>query len=181
MPAAGCEIAELHRTAEKRRRLSEAHTQRSRSKAKECWTPNSRIFWTLNGDPRCINQFVHSHHCRSPHKRKISNNIKEYICEHGETMMVHQLIDAVYRKFHVEISSDQVKYILKCNHIRNKERSRSSCRAGGAGDAVEFLFHNTEREVAMLLIKCKILLCNWPMVHWCGSFVRSQEHKNTTF
>ena len=91
---AGCEIAELHRTAEKRRRLSEAHTQRSRSKAKECWTPNSRTFWTLNGDPRCINQFVHSHHCRSPHKRKISNNIKEYICEHGETMMVHQLIDA---------------------------------------------------------------------------------------
>ena len=145
-----------------------AHTQRSRSKAKECtwsmclkavvengtWTPNSRTFWTLNGDPRCINQFVHSHHCRSPHKRKISNNIKEYIRDHGETMMVHQLIDAVYRKFRVEISSDQVKYILKCNNIRNKERSRGSCRAGGAGDAVEFLLHNTESEVVLLLNNC---------------------------
>ena len=73
-------------------------------------------------------------------------------------MMVHQLIDAVYRKFHVEISSDQVKYILKCNHIRNKERSRSSCRAGGAGDAVEFLFHNTEREAYSAVVAAPLLL-----------------------
>ncbi len=36
--------------------------------------------------------------------------------------MVHQVVDAVYRKFQVEISSDQVKYVMKYNSIRNKER-----------------------------------------------------------
>jgi hypothetical protein len=146
-----------------------AHTQRTRAKAKECswamclkavvdkagtWSTDSRTLWTLNGDPRCINNFVHSHHCQSPHKRKISSEIKEFICEQGESLMVHQMVQAVYRKFQVEVSPDQVKYVMKCNSIRNKERARGSCRSGGAGDAIDFLVQNMKSEVVLLLNNC---------------------------
>jgi hypothetical protein len=90
----------------------------------------------------------------NPHKRKVSSEIKQFICDQAESSMVHQLVDAVYRKFQVEISSDQVKYVMKCNNIRNKERARGSCRAGGAGDAVEFLLHKMKSDVALLLNHC---------------------------
>ena len=57
-----------------------AQTKRLRAKAKECswgmclkavveegaWTTNTRTFWTLNKDPRCVNNFNHSHHCQNP-------------------------------------------------------------------------------------------------------------------
>lgn len=64
------------------------------------------------------------------------------------------MVDAVYRKFQKEISSDQVKYVMKCNNIRNKDRARGSCRAGGAGDAVDFLLHKMKSGVALLLNHC---------------------------
>ena len=101
-----------------------------------------------------MNNFVHSHHCRSPHKRNISSTIKKFICDNGDSLMVHQMVEAVYRNFQVEISSDQVKYILKCNNIRNKERARGSGRAGGAGDAVDFLLQKMKSDIVLLLNNC---------------------------
>jgi hypothetical protein len=145
-----------------------AHTQRTRAKAKECswsmclkaaaedgaWSTDSRTFWTLNGDPRCVNNYVHSHHCQSPHKRKLSSEIKQFICDQAESSLVHQVVEAVYRKFDVEISSDQVKYVMKCNSIRNKERARGPCRSGGAADAVDYLLQRMKSNVALLLNHC---------------------------
>ena len=163
-----------------------AHTQRTRSKAKECswamclkavvedgaWSKDSRTFWTLNGDPRCVNNFLHSHHCQCPHKRKMSSEIKQFICDQAESSMVHQVVDAVYRKFQVEISSDQVKYVMKCNSIRNKERARGSCRAGGAGDAVDFLLQKMKSDVVLLLNNCAT-------GDWFDATARLSKDKNT--
>jgi hypothetical protein len=165
-----------------------AHTQRSRAKAKECswamclkavveegatWCKETRTLWTLNSDPRCVNNFVHSYHCRSPHKRKITSAIKSFICDNGDSMMVHQIVQAVYRKFAVEISSDQVKYILRCNNIRNKERARGSCRAGGAGDSVDFLLQTMKSDVLLLLNNCTT-------GKWFTGLARLSKAKNDT-
>jgi hypothetical protein len=137
------------------------------------WSKETRTFWTLNSDPRCVNNFVQSHHRRSPHKRKISSEIKSFVCENGNSMMVHQIVQAVYRKFAVENSSDQVKYILRCNNIRNKERARGSCRAGGAGDSVDFLLQTMKSDVLLLLNNCTT--GKW----FTGSARLSKAKKNT--
>ena len=62
---------------------------------------------------------------------------------------------------------------MKCNSIRNKERSRASCRAGGAGDAVDFLVQNMRSDVLLLLNDCET-------GSWFTGAVRSSQAKNTT-
>ena len=62
---------------------------------------------------------------------------------------------------------------MKCNSIRNKERSRGSCRAGGAGDAVDFLVQNMRSDVLLLLNNCET-------GSWFTGAVRSSQAKNTT-
>ncbi len=61
---------------------------------------------------------------------------------------------------------------MKCNSIRNRERARGSCRAGGAGDAVDFLLQKMKSVVVLLLNNCAT-------GDWFTGTARLSEDKNT--
>jgi hypothetical protein len=143
-----------------------ARTQRSRVKSKDCswafcissvgdkWSKDSPCLWSLNPDKRCSNCFNHSNHCRRPHRKRISAAVKDFICENGESMAISNLIQKIYSKHGVEVSADQVKYVMKCNKIKNKERSSGGSKAGGAMDALQYLLRTKESDVVLMLNEC---------------------------
>jgi hypothetical protein len=98
--------------------------------------------------------------------------MKQSICDQAESSMMHQVVDAVYRKFQVAISSDQLKYVMNCNSTRNKERARGSCGAGGAGDAVDFLLQKMNSDAVLLLNNCAT-------GDWFDATARLSKDKNT--
>ena len=69
-------------------------------------------------------------------------------------MLPSDLVQSVYSKFKVEITSDQIKWILKKNSIKNLERSRKSSRAGGAVDSIRYLLMKGDSDIVMLLLRC---------------------------
>ena len=143
-----------------------AHTQRHRAKTKECnfsmcltscgdtWSPDTSCFWRLNSDARCLNCCVHTNHARRSSKVRLSPELKEHVCDLGERMLPSDLVHSVYTKFKVEITADQIKWILKKNSIKNFERSRHSSRAGGAVDSIRYLLMKGGHDVVLLLIRC---------------------------
>ena len=143
-----------------------AHTQRQRAKTKECnfsmcltscgdtWSPETSCFWKLNSDARCLNCYDHTNHARRSSKVRNSLEIKQWICDLGDRMLPSDLIQSVYSKFKVEVTSDQIKWILKKNSIKNLERARHSSRAGGAVDSIRYLLMKGVHDLVLLLLRC---------------------------
>jgi hypothetical protein len=97
---------------------------------------------------------VHTNHARRSSKVRLSPELKEHACDLGERMLPSDLVHSVYTKFKVEITADQIKWILKKNSIKNFERSRHSSRAGGAVDSIRYLLMKGGHDVVLLLIRC---------------------------
>ena len=152
-----------------------AHTQRQRAKTKQCnfsmcltscgdtWSPQTTCLWKLNSDARCKNLYEHSNHTRRSSKARISSEIKEHVCDFGDRMLPSDLIQSVYSKFKVEITSDQIKWILKKNSIKNLERSRKSSHAGGAVNSIRYLLMKDDIDIVMLLLRCDTGVCGPPI------------------
>jgi hypothetical protein len=143
-------------------------TRRQRVKNKECnfnlclrscgdnWAPETQCYWTLNGDARCNCCFQHRNHCKRPFRSRMSDEIKSYIIENGERMLISELVAHIFRKFRVEVSCDQVKYVLRKNTIRNLSSSgRQHFRPGGTVDSIRYLLATETSDVLLLLINCE--------------------------
>ena len=142
-------------------------TQRQRVKSKECpfticlrscgekWRPGTECMWTLHGDARCASYYDHRNHCKRPFRSRMSDDIKSHIVDNGERMLISDLASNIFQKFSVELTCDQVKYVLKKNAIKNLSSGGAQrFRAGGAVNAIKYLLATEASDVRLLLINC---------------------------
>ena len=156
------------RRPRKRGGYKRSKTQRHRVKNKECpftlclrscgekWCADTPCKWTLNGDSRCCSCYEHRNHCNRPFRSRMSDEIRSHIIENGETMLISDLVSNIFKKFSVEVTCDQVKYILRKNSIKNLSSAGAQrFRAGGAVDAMKYLLATEASDIRLLLINCE--------------------------
>jgi hypothetical protein len=164
-----------------------SHTKRQRVKSKHCkfnicvrscgdhWSPDTQCMWTLNGDARCASCYNHSNHCKRPFKTRMSAQIKEYIIEHGERMLTSDLVQHIFKKYGVDLTADQVKYVLRKNNVKNISSGRNHTRAGDVYHAVRYLMASEASEVVLLLIcyETGFWFTGVPTDNTCDTFILS--------
>lgn len=71
-------------------------------------------------------------------------------------MLISDLVSHIFMKFSVELTCDQVKYVLRKNAIKNLSSDGAQrFRAGGALDAMKYLLATEASDVRLLLINCE--------------------------
>jgi hypothetical protein len=86
----------------------------------------------------------------------MSDDIRSHIIENGERMLISDLISHIFKKFSVELTCDQVKYVLRKNAIKNVSSDGAQrFSAGGALDAMKYLLATEASDVRLLLINCE--------------------------